>query len=693
MVARPMPLGEYVTGGLFYLPTLGAALAAGYLVVHRRYRYLQGAHKALAFTVLATVAMVAAAVIPAALGILSRTSVLVSAFVLLGACLTLREASGTPDSGPSPPPSGRVSVVIAVAAVGAVAAYELARLRVLATQPITDIDMLGFHLPGVAGFIQTGTLWRVDQFLPYFETAQYPNSGDFLLVSVVVPWHHLAFVRFVPVPFYVMTGVGVYALALELGATRPAAATMGAAVVPVPALALLALDGLPDAIALATLAAGLVFLVRHARSRRRGELVLAGLAFGLSLGTKWYGFTAVLVVFVVWLAARLIDRRSRRRLASDGVALLGVTLLVGGIWLLRNLLESGNPIYPKTVSALGLSVFPGSRGDVVNRFGYSIADYVFKPHVLRTYIYPAFRDRVGLTGIVLVAGLVITAVASLGRVRRPRGGGAPVLVLAVVIAVVGMCLEYAITPGSAYGLKNQPTQTFANVRWLMPAIVIGAALTARAVRSLGPAGVLLELAALAGVIDAIRRGMGVSGSAVAEAVGVVALVAGAYLARRRLAGWWRAMARPRQIAAAAGSLAVIVLVAAALARLDQRRFDKHPYAGFDPTFAWVDAHAASHRRIGVTGVWNTNGLPPTLPMFGPRLGNEVAYVGQRVRHSVHLPASAKSFYAELRTGRYELLEIGLQDTDHTDLWAAAAGYRLVARSDRLALYQAPRSPS
>lgn len=92
-----------------------------------------------------------AEVVPAAFGVLTRVSTLLTAAALLAGCL-----------------------------------------RMLATQPITDIDMLGFHLPGAARFIQTGTLWRVDQFLPGFATAQYRNDGDYLLVSAILPWRDLA---------------------------------------------------------------------------------------------------------------------------------------------------------------------------------------------------------------------------------------------------------------------------------------------------------------------------------------------------------------------------------------------------------------------------------------------------------------------------------------------------------------------
>jgi hypothetical protein len=644
--------------------------------------------------VLACAAMLFASVAPAALGILSRASVLVASFVVLGvSALTRPGARPTePTEELAPAPSGAVSVVVAVLAVGCVAVYELARLRVLATQPLTDIDMLGFHVPGVARFIQTGTLWRVDQFLPGFATAQYPNDGDFLLLSAVLPWRNLAFVRFVPVPFYLFMGVGIYALALELRATRAAAATMAAAVITVPALALLALDGLPDAIALATLAAGLVFLLRHWRSRRSDELVVAGLALGLSFGTKWYGSTSVAVVLVVWVARNLLARRSLLRLARETATLAGLIIAGGGIWVIRNIVESANPIYPKAVSVLGVHLFPGSHGDIVDRYGYRIADYLGAPHVLRNYIYPAFRDRAGITALVLLVGLAIAGVAAIRATRRPaRRDGTAAWTLGLVVIVLGICAEYAITPGSAYGPKNLPVQTFANVRWLMPAIMIAAAVSAQAVLALGRWGVLLELAALAGAVEGTRLGPGVPASAVALVVLVLAGVAAAGLVAKRwtAARRWQAWRARRRTVAAVVLATASTLALAAVGRLDQRRFDVHTYASFDPSFAWIESHAAARHRIGITGIWSTTGLPPTLPAFGPRLGNYVAYVGDRVRHSLHVPASESSFEAQLRRGRYDLLLIGLQDTAHTDVWARAAGYRLVSHSDRLALYAAP----
>ena len=692
-----MPLGEYLTGALFFVATLGASLIAAWLVVRKRYRYLPPLQRSLALMVVATAAIVFAHLAPAALAVLSRPTALLASLLALGGAALLRpsRAEGVEHSeaaveqDPELVSGSRWSALIAAAAVGIVAVFTLARLRGLLTEPITDIDMLGFHLPGVARFIQTASVWRVDQFLPGFDTAQYPNNGDFLLLAAVLPWRSLAFVRLVALPYLLFTGVGAYALALELRATRAAAATLAAAVLTVPALSLLALDGLPDAVALATFATGLVFALRQVRSGRACELVLSGLAFGLSFGTKWYGTTSVVVVVVVWVAASLIACRGPSRVLREGLTLVGMVLVGGGFWLVRNLVESGNPIYPQSVSVLGLHLFAGSHRDVIDTYGYTVADYLGHPGVLRTYIYPGFKARVGFTGIVLVMGLLIAAGVAIRQLRaRTAGRVAPALVLALSVLVVGLCAEYTITPGSAYGPKNMPVQTFVNIRWLMPAILVAAALSARAVRALGRAGPLLELAGLAGALDGIHLVGGTSAQTVAA---VAAVLAGSgallWLGPSRTGG--RRLTRGGALAG--GALAAVVLVT--LGRLDQRSFDRHGYARYDPSFAFIERQAPSHHRIGIAGAWSDQGLSPTLPAFGPRLGNQVAYIGDPVAHSLHLPASESSFRSELRRGRYELLVIGLQDPAHTDVWARAAGYRLITASARLALYTAPAAGS
>jgi hypothetical protein len=678
-------LGEYLVGAAYFIVTMAASAAIALIVLRRRYPYLAGLSRLIAFAVLMSAAVIFVHVLPAALGLLARGSVLLTALVCLGAAWALvRPRVEAPDEHRPvlPRPSHPLSVLISALAVGALAVYELGRLKSLIATPLTDIDMLAFHLPGIARWIQTGTLWQVNQFLPGFATDQYPHNGDFLILSSVLPWHDLAFARLPAFVFFVLTGLAVYALALELGAARAAAATFAALALVVFPIAQFGLQGLPDDITFFMLGAGLVFLVRHARTRNPGELMLGGLAIGLGLGTKWFGLTAAVPVFVVWIGAGLLAREPVARVARGAGLLLLTMAAGGGFWLIRNLVESGNPIYPKTVSLFGLTLFPGSRGDVVDRYGYSIAHYLTNFHILRIYIYPGFKTQMGIAGLVLLVGLLAALVLAWREAGRR-------LTLALALVTVGICITYIITPGTAYGPKNLPVEGFVTLRWLMPAVITGGAVGAVAAQWLGRWGVLLELGALAGVADGIKLDPTISGSDVIYGV-VIALALGLIVLAVR-----RGSRRSWHSPALAGGLAVAIALVAlvALGRLDESQFDKGSYAGADPVFAWIDQHAPQGQRIAYVGsTSNTPGLSPALPLFGPRLGNAVVYIGRPVVHSVELPASRPAFARQLTRGRYGLLAIGLPVAGSTDAWARQLRFRSLARSWRIALYALPGSP-
>lgn len=686
-----MPLGEFLAGAAYFSLTVGAAGGAAWLVMRRHYAHLALLERLLAFAALATAAVVFAFVAPAALGVLARWTALLAALTLLAGAWLIAgrvKADAEPEEPLQLPSSGRVSIVIAAAGVFALVVYEVARLRVLATNPILDIDMLEFHLPGVARWIQTGSIWQIDQFEPGFATAQYPNNGDFLSLSAVMPWNDLAFARLAMLPYFALTGVAMYALALRLLVPRATAAIFAAAALAVPSLSRFALEGLPDVVALSMLAIGVLFLMRHASSRRRSDLVLAGLALGLSMGTKWYGLTALAVVLVVWTSAWLLARVSLARLVREGGTVLGMVAAGGGIWLVRNVIESGNPLYPKEISIFGVQLFAGSRGDLVDQYGYTIAHYVDRPRILKDFIYPGFKLEIGLLGLVIVVGLGIGVVAAARTLRSRQADMAPALLLALIAVTLGLLAIYALTPGSAYGPTDRPVAAYTTVRWLMPAVVLGAAAAAGAAVTLGRWRVVLELAALTGLVDGIRRGPDLPpvphASEAKVAVALAIMAALAWFVLRHARGRLRPLSVP--------GVAIVVIAGVAIlgtGRVAQKHFDQRTYAHFDPTFAWILTHAPSRRRIALSGAPNDRGLAPVLPAFGPRLRNRVTYVGPYVGHTVKIPRNRAEFLAALGADRYELLLVGRMQPRMMGTWARSIGWRPVAQSPRFRLYVAP----
>ena len=81
------------------------------------------------------------------------------------------------------------------------------------------------------------------------------------------------------------------------------------------------------------------------RQQRPGWLVLTGVLLGLGLDTKYTGVYALggLACLVLWQAWR---RDGVRKAFGQVVALGGVALIVGSPWLVRNLLLTGDPLFP-----------------------------------------------------------------------------------------------------------------------------------------------------------------------------------------------------------------------------------------------------------------------------------------------------------------------------------------------------------
>jgi hypothetical protein len=670
----------YLAGLVWLAATFGLLALATAALLRRRLGALEGAPRAVAAAVVFTAGLVGAHVVPLALGVLSRGTVLAVAGAALVVVLSL---GARPAAAAAPPTATAAAGPLGAAAVAVVAAAWIVAMARDAAHPVLALDASTFHLPNVARWIQHGTLWRIDQFLPGLAQGNYPQNGDVVTLAAVLPWRDAFPARLMMGAFYAATGLSIYALAREAGAQASGAALAGALVLAVPIVAVAALhNAMPDPVMYAMFAAGLLFLLRHARGGATADLVLAGIALGLAFGAKWYAVSAVAAVLAVWGAARLLGGEGLGRVARDGALLAGLVGLAGGVWLVRNLVESGNPAFPQKVAPLGVTLFDAPPDPIRELAGFTVADYLGSPGVWRDFLVPSYRHFLAAPAALLLAGLLAVAgVAGVALVRRRRRLDGRIVALSVLALV--LVAAYAATPYSAFGPRDQPFFAGQNSRYVVPALIVAAAVGAWAVERLGRARIAAEALAAVAVVLGVRRGFaGVSAPGVAAVAGAL------------LGAWWAVRARglPRNGLALAGA-AALVLAAVAGARL-KHRFDARGYHGSDPTIDWVLTRAPSGARIGLAGVFEPSAAAPVLPVFGPQLGNDVRYVGPWVRRRLEQYRSAPPFRAELRAGGYDLLLVGRgappRDLVAPERWAMAAGWTPVARSGAMTLLRAPR---
>lgn len=690
-----MPVADYLLGLVVFAAMLGFAGAAAWCIVQRRWPDLRGAERLLALAMLATVALLAALIGCAAVGLLRSGWVLVAGVLMLGAARRIPPGERAPEPPLRPAPSSRTGWLAVALAGSGLGAQLLAHLVEQGDRAIVQIDALIGPLPSIAGWVRSGSLWRIDQFDPGLAQANYPQNGTFLQLATILPWHNDALVRFSGVPLLALAGVAIYALALRLGTDRASGALVGLLVVSIPVVLRPAVVSLgTDILLVWALSTALVFLLRHRSTGRTGDLVVAGLSLGVAFGTKWYGVPGALILTGLWLAAGLVFPPGRRsEVLRSGGLLLALILGAGGVWLLRNLVLSGNPLFPAPLSPLGVELFPAPPSVIRDEFGFTVAHYLSQPRVLFDVIRPALTSVLGPGGVLLLAALPATVFL---RRRVARGPARARVVAGLAAAGAVLAVAYVLTPDSALGPEGAPVLVAQNARYLVPALLPAAgvlaallATTSGSVRT----GAQLLLALM--IIDGTRRVFyPVSGLAATPFVAIqaavlcgVLLAALALVRRTRVAAAMRrGFGSPLGRAAVPACLLVILGVGGFF---QQRAFNETRYRGFDAGIDWV-LDQPPGQRVGIVGTVELGAVIPVYPAAGPRLGNAVFYLGPLREELLSDYRSRTGFLTAVRERQASVVLVGRGRPARPEVvqeqWLEASGYCAVARSAVLTVF-------
>lgn len=311
------------------------------------------------------------------------------------------------------PPRGRVTAVLL-----SLVAVALAVDVVAASAPPTSADALKYHLALPELWLDTGAItdafWRWESFSP-FGVEMLFAQGLALGGGEVAAILHAA--------FGVLAAAAVYALARDLGVGSAVAGAAGAA--------LFVLQGLVTWEATSSFVElGLVFygtlaavhVLRFARTRDVAPAVVAGAVAGAGAGTRYLGLAVAGLVL-----APLAVLAPRRAFLLAGAA----AALVAAPWYVKNLIVTGNPVYPVFFGGdLWTAVSEQELAAVDARYGHGSSPLRLAILPVDLLLHGERFDRgeyVG-TGIFLLAALAVVVARSRALVAA-AGGAAVYLVL------------------------------------------------------------------------------------------------------------------------------------------------------------------------------------------------------------------------------------------------------------------------
>ncbi len=207
----------------------------------------------------------------------------------------------------------------------------------------------GYHLPIGVHMFQSHSLkvWRVWDTV-FFHTLPANASIYFGFLLALAPEHLVAPAGLV---FLVVSAVAVYGIGRATGADETACVLAALGLVTVPIVVAPATDAVSDVGGMAFLAAAIYFVVSRPAGRLR-DLVLSGLAAGLSFGFKSLHLPAIAFLFLVvflqtWNHFVTLATPKRLWITTQALSVfLAATLATSGFWLVRNYVQLGNPLYP-----------------------------------------------------------------------------------------------------------------------------------------------------------------------------------------------------------------------------------------------------------------------------------------------------------------------------------------------------------
>ena len=363
-------------------------------------------------------------------------------------------------------------------------------------------------------------------------------------------------------------------------------------------------------------------------------MVVAGLAAGLALGTKLnllapYGLLTLGVIAVAGAGRRI----------RTGTIWIASSLVTGGFWFARNLVESGNPL-----PWIDAGPLPGpDQLDINIREPHNVADYLLPPDgdVISDHLVPGLHDSFGdlwpLVLVVVIGGFLL----AIFRGRTPV-----IRMLGVVALLSG--IAYLFTPLTAAGPEGNPTAFTTNLRYASPALGLGAlllsvdpGLTRARVQGwlLGALGVLLLVQAVPvwdlgdeWEKDYVLGGIGLAFFLVLVPVGL-ALAGQRGASRAALAG------------GALAALAAVVAIGwpSSDTYIDDRyRAETAPAdfpQGVKGALAWFNEEDPHDSRIAVVG-----GRPgfKQYVFYGNDLSNHVQYVARKEDHGAYIPIASEA---------------------------------------------------
>jgi hypothetical protein len=227
-------------------------------------------------------------------------------------------------------------------------------------------DSWAYHLPWAAFAHQEGHLGPFD--VPEIAVNNFPMNTDILFLWSIIGCGTERWANIAQVPFVIAGMLAAYLIARRFGVGRIDSAIVGTFILFVPTVHDQMWTAMVDVAVMGATLTAFAFLAR--KKIDMPSAIIAGLASGFVFGSKGSGIY-MFISLLLFLLLRLLTSGEKNSGTANNVQgkiwlphiaiFIGVTLLLGSYWYIRNWITTGNPTGSFEVEFLGWKFFSGEK--------------------------------------------------------------------------------------------------------------------------------------------------------------------------------------------------------------------------------------------------------------------------------------------------------------------------------------------
>ncbi|MFA5351608.1 MAG: hypothetical protein WC357_09845, partial [Candidatus Omnitrophota bacterium] len=258
-------------------------------------------------------------------------------------------------------------------AVSVLIGFFLVKLFIVLFNSTFGWDNLNYHFTFPVEWLKNGNLECPISVFGDPSVSYYPVNGSLFYFWLIFPLKSVFLANLGQFPFFICAFLAVYSIARKLSVSQRYAFLAACLFSLIPNYFKQLKIAYIDIMDAALFLFALNFLFEATKKVSLRALFLAALSIGLLLGTKTTAMPLVLLLFIG--IALVVFVGFKDRVIPALLVCAGAVVAFGGYAYIRNLIVTGNPLYPLNFKVFDITIFKGVIDNAVYRTGISVGDF------------------------------------------------------------------------------------------------------------------------------------------------------------------------------------------------------------------------------------------------------------------------------------------------------------------------------